>query len=98
MATSIKGSLQAILGNETGCYTGKVAALNPMSVKLQGDANMIIGESLLLVPEHLKTRTAKITIDNEEKNITIDDSLSVGDSVIVMSINRGTRYVIIGRC
>ncbi|MBR1532707.1 MAG: DUF2577 family protein [Eubacterium sp.] len=98
MATSIKGTLQSICGGEVGIYTGKVSATNPLSVTLQGDSNMRIGEALILLPEHLQKRTVKMTIDGETKNITVDESLKNGDTVYVVSLGRGSRYLIVGRC
>ena len=97
-ATSIKSLLQNALGGEVGIFSGKVSATNPLSVTLQGDSNMRISEALILLPEHLQKRTVKMKIDGETKNVTVDESLKTGDTVYVLSLGRGSRYLIVGRC
>lgn len=98
MATSIKGMLQDIMGEETSIYVGKVSSVNPVSIKLQDDSGLNIGSSLLIIPEHLTDRKVKINIDGEEKDIILCDALSSGEEVHVLALSHGSLYYVLGRC
>ena len=95
--TSLKQIIQAFCSDETAFYGGTVITKKPLSVMLQNDSNLKIGEALLIIPEHLTDHNVKMKIDGTEKTVKIYEGLKKGDDVIVVSINRGDQYLIVGR-
>lgn len=94
---SLKQALAMLYNGDTEFYGGTVVAANPLSVRLQDDSELVIGEALLIVPEHLTNRNVKMVIDGSEKTVKVCEALKKDDDVILISINRGDQYLIIGR-
>ena len=94
---SLKQALSMLYESDTDFYGGTVVAVDPLSVRLQDDSELVIGEALLIVPEHLTNRNVKMIIDGTEKTVNVCESLKKDDDVILISINRGDQYLIVGR-
>lgn len=97
-SSSLKNAIQRVVGESTDLLIGVVTNANPLDIKIQGDFSRIVGESLLIVPDHLKKRTIKMLIDDELKSVVVDESLKANDEVAILSIDRGSIYLVVGRC
>lgn len=96
-ATSIKQILQACTTESTGLFYGRVISSSPLTVELQNDSNQRVSEALLIVPEHLKDKDYIVNINGENNTITLKNALQRNDSVIILSINGGNLYLVVGR-
>lgn len=96
-ATSIRQLVQACTGESTGLFYGRVINTSPLTVELQNDSNQRVSEALLIVPEHLKDKDYTVNINGEENIITLNNALQKNDNVIILSINGGNLYLIVGR-
>lgn len=96
-ATSIKQMIQACTSESTGLFYGRVVKTSPLTVELQNDSNQIVSEALLIVPDHLKDKDYIVNINGEDTTITLKNALEKNDSVIILSINGGNLYLIVGR-
>ncbi len=96
-ATSIRQMIQACTSESTGLYYGRVIKTSPLTVELQNDSNQRVSEALLIVPEHLKDKDYIVNINGEDNTITLKNALEKNDSVIILSINGGNLYLIVGR-
>lgn len=97
LATSIKQIIQSCTTESTGLFYGKVIRTSPLTVELQNDSNQIVSEALLIVPEHLKDKDYIVDIKGEKTTITLKNALKKNDSVIILSINGGNLYLVVGR-
>lgn len=95
--TSIKQLIQACTTEGTGLFYGRVINTTPLTVELQNDSNQRVSEALLIVPEHLKDKDYTVNINGEESTITLKNALQRNDNVIILSINGGNLYLIVGR-
>lgn len=89
--------IQACTSESTGLYYGRVIKTSPLTVELQNDSNQRVSEALLIVPEHLKDKDYIVNINGEDNTITLKNALEKNDSVIILSINGGNLYLIVGR-
>ncbi len=74
---------------------GKVVSVNPVKVRISNQ--LTLPSSLLVIPKHLTKYTVPITIDNESKTITINNSLKVGDKVALIRKSGGQSYFILDK-
>ena len=95
---SLKNAIQNAVGESTDLLIGVVINTDPINIQIQGDLSRTVSERILIIPDHLKKRTIKMLIDNELKSVTFDDSLKINDVVAVLSVNRGSIYLVVGRC
>lgn len=96
-ATSIKQVIQSCTTESTGLFYGRVIKVSPLTIELQNDSNQRVSEALLIVPEHLKDKDYIVDINGEENTITLKNALKKDDNVIILSINNGNLYLIVGR-
>jgi len=96
-ATSIKQLVQACTTESTDLFYGRVINTSPLTVELQNDSNQRVSEALLIVPEHLKDKDYTVDINGEENIITLKNALQKNENVIILSINGGNLYLIVGR-
>lgn len=94
---SLKQALNMLFDGDTSFYGGTVVTANPLSIRLQDESDLVIGEALLIIPEHLTNRDVKMKIDGEEKTVKVYEALKKDDDVVLISINRGDQYLIVGR-
>lgn len=85
---------------------GTVSSVNPLKVQITNE--LIIPESLLIVPEHLTDYSVNVNIgvkdvtDDEiepvdERVLTIYNSLSLGDKVALIRNQGGKQYYVLDR-
>lgn len=74
---------------------GTVTSANPLAVKI--DQKFTVPASLLVLTGNVAKHKVTITIDEEEKEITVDNSLASGDRVILMQEQGGQRYIVLDK-
>lgn len=97
MANSIREALIGMLPVPNHIYSGKVKSIKPLSVELQTDMSLTVGEALLVVPEHLTDRKVSAVINDKSQTITLKEGLKIGDDVIILSVQDSELYFILGR-
>lgn len=74
---------------------GKVVSIKPLKVQV---TNLFtIPEALLEVPQHLTNYTVTMTIDGENKAVTVRNALKNGDKVALLRKQGGQSYFILDR-
>lgn len=74
---------------------GTVVSTSPLKVQITN--LMTIPSSLLVVPKHLTDYNVEITIDDEDKEITIKNGLKIGDKVALLRKSGGQSYFILDK-
>ncbi len=72
---------------------GKVQETAPLKIFV--DAKLILPDQCLMVPSYLRPMTA-YTEENPPVKVNIDNGLHKGDKVILMQIQGGQKYVVLG--
>ena len=91
-----KAALDAIENSQMCDFRyGEVINVSPIKVKTTN--NLIIPSSLLVVPEHLTDRAIEMVIDDEVKTVIINESLKLGDNVVLLRKQGGQSYFILDR-
>lgn len=96
-ATSFKQAIQNCVQQDTSLLYGRVIKTSPLTVELQNDSNLKVSEALLIVPDHLKDKNFTVDIDGEQRTIEMKNALKKDDTVIILSINCGSVYLVVGR-
>lgn len=104
----IKGIVQDVIGgyNPSDLIEGVVYSTEPFQVEVDGNAN-IYPPSAFIVPEHLTKRSINVSYSGTnsaipegltfEGELTIDNSLKVGDSVLMLKCQQGQKYLVLDR-
>lgn len=74
---------------------GTVISVNPLKVQITNQ--FTLPNSLLVVPKHLTDYEVDITIDDEDKKITIKNALKIGDKVALLRKQGGQSYFILDK-
>ena len=72
---------------------GKVLEAEPLSVFV--DSKMTLPEGCLIVPKHLRSLAA-VTDEANPVPVNIDNALRAGDSVALLRVQGGQKFVILG--
>ena len=94
----IKQTAVNVIDNSQMCDLrhGKVTSVSPLKVMIT--SQLVIPQSLLVVPQHLTTHTVECTIGGESKQtITLHNELKVGDMVALLRQQGGQSYFILDR-
>lgn len=85
--------------------SGQVVGVNPLSVKI--DQKLILPEKVLVLTDAVKDHDVEITLTGLTDSrgdsvsgtsvITIHNALQIGESVILLRMQGGQKYMIIGR-
>ena len=99
MATaSIKGLIQSMQTDSAELLQGTVIQTSPIKIQITNDEKLIINSRITTIPWHLTNYETTCTLEDiGTKNITINNALSKGDSVYVLSINNGKLYIVLDR-
>lgn len=73
---------------------GTVTDTEPYSVKV---GEMLLGEDVLTVAEHLLYKEEEITFGVYERVVVINEGIQVGDTVIILRQSSGGNYVAVGK-
>ena len=78
------------------CF-GKVTSTAPLNIKV--DEKLILTPAQLVLTRNVTDFKTKMTIDVDQgkKEITIHNSLSVGDKVVLLQKKGGQKYLVIDR-
>lgn len=74
---------------------GTVISTAPLKIKIS--TNLTLPESVLIVPEHLKTHSVSMSIDGNTQNVTIYSGLRVGNKIALLRKQGGQNYYILDR-
>lgn len=103
---SIKEMFQSLVPPQVGIFSARVTKRSPLQVISTNNDKLQISSSSLIVPKHLTKHIEKMsfTINDGEKNIncpnievTVDNSLNIGDIVYILQISNVSKFLIIGR-
>lgn len=96
-ATSLTQAFRGCINPDISVMSGKVVATSPITVEIQDDSKLRVSEALLIIPEHLTNYKTTAVIDGANKQITIKAALQQNDKVILLSVGKGSLYLVIGR-
>lgn len=82
-------------GQPTDLRYGLVTSANPL--KIQITPQFTLPKSVLVVPQHLTNYSVKITIDDENKTMVINNALKKGDKVALLRQKGGQSYFILDK-
>lgn len=74
---------------------GNVIADSPLKIILE--QKITLDERFIILPQSMTRHAQKIIIDGEEKEIIVDNSLTIGDMVALIKIQGGQRFIVIGK-
>ena len=100
LETIKKASLDAVNNSQPMQITfGIVIAISPLKISLE--QKLALEEAFIIVPKEFTKikRTIKIKLeqDFEDKEIEIDNTLKVGDKVILLKMQGGQKYLVLSR-
>lgn len=74
---------------------GKVVDTTPLKIKI--DQKLILGKAQLVLSECVTNYRLSVTIDGDQKTMTVNNALKNGDEVIMMQVSGGQKYVVIDK-
>lgn len=90
-----KAAVEAVeASNPTRIMYGTVVNSTP-AIKI--DQKFTITKEFIVLTNNVKKHNVNVTIDGEQKTITIDNGLKVGDKVVMMQEQGGQRYIILDK-
>lgn len=98
---SLKGVFQSLIPDQISIISAKVTSVNPLKAVSLNDEKLQISSSSLIVPNHLKKHTEKMSfsLDKQYNNITVtvDNSLKVGNVVYLLYLETKSKFFVLGR-
>lgn len=98
-ANSIKGMIQGLIPDPGGVIQGIVKSISPLSIQVEGDEKLILSATALILPKHLTRYTVQVSIPDvvSGATMTVNNALTVGEKVYLLSFNKGKQYYILER-
>lgn len=89
----VKQATLNVIENEKMCDLrfGEVVSINPLRIKLT--PQLTLPSSVLIIPQHL----TRYQILLDDSNVTIDNSLKLGDKVALIRKQGGQSYFVLDR-
>ena len=78
----------------TVCF-GRVTSISPL--KIQIEQKITLGMAQLVLTRNVTDYDVNVLIDNENKIMTIHNTLKNGDSVVLLRVQGGQKYVVMDR-
>lgn len=98
---SLKGVFQGLIPDQLSIISAKVTSVSPLKVVSLNDEKLQISSASLIVPNHMKKHTEKMsfTLNKQYNNIdvTVDNSLAVGDVVYLLYLKTKSKFFVLGR-
>lgn len=91
MQQTVKNSM----GNTTDMIIGKVISTNPLKVKV--DNRFELTQKFLVLTSAVSDFSVDMQTDGQLKRTTVKLGLNVGESVILMRVQGGQKFIIIDR-
>ena len=102
--TSLKAMFQGLIPDQIGLLQGTVKSIAPLSIQIENDDKLLIGENITYVPRHLTNYETVVDIVQETNPInirkakmTVYNALKIGDTVHLLSLNLGKQYYILDK-
>nr|WP_308742108.1 DUF2577 domain-containing protein [uncultured Anaerocolumna sp.] len=91
-----KAAIDAVKASKpTNVVYGTVTSSSPLKINVEQKLNLT--DAQLVLTKNVTDYTTNITIDGFKKQITIHNSLKVGDEVVMIQNQGGQEYIIIDR-
>lgn len=78
-------------------FEAEVLQATPLRIRIKNDKKLELTGSVLRVAEHLLTHTRVLKIDDELKQVEFQGKLSVGDRVMIASVQGGQSVFVIDK-
>ena len=79
----------------TSVLFGTVTKASPISIKIE--QKFTLTSEFLILTNNVKRYTTTLRIDDELKTVTVDNSLSVGDKVILLQEQGGQKFIVLDK-
>ena len=98
-ANSIKGLIQGLIPDPGGVMKGIVKSVSPISIQVDGDDKLLLNDTTLILPKHLTNYSVLVSIPDVVTGVlmSVNNALSVGEKVYLLSFNKGKQYYILDR-
>ncbi len=98
-ANSIKGIIQGLIPDPGGVMQGFVKSISPITIQVEGDDKLLLSATTLILPKHLTNYTVQVSIPDVVTGATmsVNNALSVGEKVYLLSFNKGKQYYILDK-
>lgn len=99
---TLKQLFQGLIPEQVSVITAKVTSVNPLGVVSINNQKLQISAHSLIVPKRLKRYTQKMSFTIEDKehnnvNVTVDNSLCVGDTVYLLWLENKSKFYVMDR-
>ena len=95
--TSIKSIFQTTMTVDSEMLQGTVISTSPLKIQMVNDSKLIVTETSAIVPQHLTDYTVSCVVDGTTSTIKICNALKEGDTIHLLSLQRGKKYYVIDR-
>ena len=82
-------------GKPTALVYGTVSGVKPLTVCI--DQKLSISAPFLVTPKRMQDHTVLCVIDGENKEITVKNGLKVGETVLLLRMQGGQRFLLLDR-
>lgn len=91
-----KAAMEAVRESKPSDFLyGTVASVEPLSIRI--NQRLVLSESFLILTNNVKDYTVEISEDDSRREITIHNSLEVGEKVILLMRAGGQEYLVLDR-
>ena len=91
-----KASLDAVNASKPCDYCfGKVTSVSPLKISIE--QKLTLGSAQLILTRNVTNFQTTMTINAEQRQVTIHNGLKVGDEVILLKQKGGQKYLVIDR-
>ena len=100
MSGSIKGMIQSICVGDVSVVSGTVVSPEPLRIRLDGEAGMLLSGGALSLPAHMRDHQVCLSIPAaslDRAPATVHGALKAGEGVYLIGYDGGKRYFVAGR-
>lgn len=88
-------ALQAIKESDpANAKFGTVVSIDPITI--DAGYKQPIGAPLIIIPEYFQRKEYTVTNGSHTHTVTIDNSLKIGDKVVMLRMIGGQRHIVLG--
>ena len=91
-----KAAIEAVeASNPAKFMYGTVTAVSPLAIKI--DQRFTVTEEFLILTKNVAKYEAVLFLDGVQRDVLVDNSLKVGDKVMLLREQGGQKYVVIDK-
>lgn len=99
---SLKGIFQGLIPSQLSIIVARITSTSPLKCVSCNNDKLQITSGSLIIPQHMKKHTEKMSFTLEDKkysniSVTVDNSLSVGDTVYLLYLESKSKFFVLGR-